>query len=605
MVGTTSNGLLTYVNSETASVESSMTFDGSLFSIFGNQSLYGNLDVTGNPVFGSEDTRPAYYFGGSGLFQIKGQTGAWQSLYGFRGSLNTDLGGFGASGTTNTLSYYYIGDAYNDATMVIKPNAGNVGIGTYEPLHPLEIKGDSAIVSISSTTSNGTPMLFIGDQSDGGASSYGVGFKWDGTSTLDIMQFEDNDDNLSTGEKIGHFKTTSGVTGEFYWDGKVGIGTTSPDTILDIEDTEDETSIRVTNNNYNNYLIQKRRSDNSQILGIKEFGSNGGLSLVTAGTERLNINNLGNVGIGTTTPAGKLQVTDVNPDVYITSADTGQSDLYFGGATTPTKGNIRYSDNADAFIFNVNTSTEAMRIISSGNVGIGTTTPAGLLHVSAGTSGDAVLIIQADTDNNDENDVPQIWFKADGDITEGLIGLNDNFMDFVSNVSNSGFRFFSGVTSNTGTSDPYNGATEKMRITGPGKVGIGLTAPTFQLQLSTNSAAKPSSNVWTITSDSRVKENIRDYTTGLEAILEIEPKLYDYNGKAGFEKTKNNIGIIAQDIQEVMPETIISYNAKLNEDDTEDTELLSFDGHAVTFALINAVKELKAEIEQLKTQINN
>tara|TARA_B110000858_G_C17743917_1_gene446327 strand:- start:93 stop:1391 length:1299 start_codon:yes stop_codon:yes gene_type:complete len=432
-----------------------------------------------------------------------------------------------------------------------------------------------------------------------------VGFKWDGTSTLDIMQFEDNDDNLSTGEKIGHFKTTSGVTGEFYWDGKVGIGTTSPDTILDIEDTEDETSIRVTNNNYNNYLIQKRRSDNSQILGIKEFGSNGGLSLVTAGTERLNINNLGNVGIGTTTPAGKLQVTDVNPDVYITSADTGQSDLYFGGATTPTKGNIRYSDNADAFIFNVNTSTEAMRIISSGNVGIGTTTPAGLLHVSAGTSGDAVLIIQADTDNNDENDVPQIWFKADGDITEGLIGLNDNFMDFVSNVSNSGFRFFSGVTSNTGTSDPYNGATEKMRITGPGKVGIGLTAPTFQLQLSTNSAAKPSSNVWTITSDSRVKENIRDYTTGLEAILEIEPKLYDYNGKAGFEKTKNNIGIIAQDIQEVMPETIISYNAKLNEDDTEDTELLSFDGHAVTFALINAVKELKAEIEQLKTQINN
>ena len=54
-----------------------------------------------------------------------------------------------------------------------------------------------------------------------------------------------------------------------------------------------------------------------------------------------------------------------------------------------------------------------------------------------------------------------------------------------------------------------------------------------------------------------------------------------------------------------MPETIISYNAKLNEDDTEDTELLSFDGHAVTFALINAVKELKAEIEQLKTQINN
>jgi len=143
-----------------------------------------------------------------------------------------------------------------------------------------------------------------------------------------------------------------------------------------------------------------------------------------------------------------------------------------------------------------------------------------------------------------------------------------------------------------------------MKITTSGNVGIGTSAPAYQLQLSLNSAAKPSSSLWTVVSDSRVKENIRDYTTGLEAILKIEPKLYDYNGKAGFEKTKDNIGIIAQDMQNVMPETIKTYNTKLNEDDTEDTELLNFDGHAVTFALINAVKDLKAEIEELKKQIN-
>ena len=144
-----------------------------------------------------------------------------------------------------------------------------------------------------------------------------------------------------------------------------------------------------------------------------------------------------------------------------------------------------------------------------------------------------------------------------------------------------------------------------MRITPGGFVGIGVSSPSFQLQLSLNSAAKPGSNTWSVLSDRRVKTNIKDYKTGLEAILKIEPKLYDYNGKAGFEKLKNNVGVIAQDVQKIMPETITIYKAKLNKDDKEDTELLNFDSHAVTFALINSIKELKAEIEQLKKQINN
>jgi len=75
--------------------------------------------------------------------------------------------------------------------------------------------------------------------------------------------------------------------------------------------------------------------------------------------------------------------------------------------------------------------------------------------------------------------------------------------------------------------------------------------------------------------------------------------------KQVLKKTKDNIGVIAQEIQEVMPETINTYKAKLNEGDEEETELLNFDSHAVTFALINAVKDLKAEIDELKKQINN
>ena len=130
---------------------------------------------------------------------------------------------------------------------------------------------------------------------------------------------------------------------------------------------------------------------------------------------------------------------------------------------------------------------------------------------------------------------------------------------------------------------------------GTGSVG-------YQLKLSSDSAAKPSTNTWTIASDSRIKENVNPYTKGLETIMAIDPITYDYNGLAGFEPTKGNIGIIAQDLLEVLPESIKTYHTLLNENDEEQTELYTFDSHALTFVLINAIKELKAEIETLKAK---
>lgn len=93
----------------------------------------------------------------------------------------------------------------------------------------------------------------------------------------------------------------------------------------------------------------------------------------------------------------------------------------------------------------------------------------GNLTVTSGTSGDATLIISADTDNSEEADSPRLWFKADGDITQGAIQHNDNTFDFISNVSaNGGFRFLTGTTNNTGTTDPSNGATERVSIDSAG-----------------------------------------------------------------------------------------------------------------------------------------
>ena len=88
--------------------------------------------------------------------------------------------------------------------------------------------------------------------------------------------------------------------------GNVGIGTTAPSVMLDIGASGKPGEIRVTNNVYDSWILQKRRSDNTQICGIKESGS-GGLSFLANG-ERVRITSAGNVGIGTTSPEEKLHV---------------------------------------------------------------------------------------------------------------------------------------------------------------------------------------------------------------------------------------------------------------------------------------------------------
>jgi hypothetical protein len=103
----------------------------------------------------------------------------------------------------------------------------------------------------------------------------------------------------------------------------------------------------------------------------------------------------------------------------------------------------------------------------------------GSLTVTSGTSGDATLIISADTDNSEEADSPRLWFKADGDITEGAIQHNDNTFDFISNVSSSGgFRFLTGTTNNTGTTDPSTGATQMMSLDANGLLTLGSASYT-------------------------------------------------------------------------------------------------------------------------------
>ncbi|MDD2566233.1 MAG: tail fiber domain-containing protein [Candidatus Gracilibacteria bacterium] len=147
-----------------------------------------------------------------------------------------------------------------------------------------------------------------------------------------------------------------------------------------------------------------------------------------------------------------------------------------------------------------------------------------------------------------------------------------------------------------------NAGIERMTITSAGKVGIGTTLPSYQLQLSTDSAAKPGTSTWTIASDRRLKTNISDFNDGLNVINDINPVWFNYNGKAGLPTDKKYVGIIAQDIQKIAPYTVSTYKAKLNPEDKTDTELLNFNESALNFVIINAIKEQQKELEEMKKE---
>ena len=111
---------------------------------------------------------------------------------------------------------------------------------------------------------------------------------------------------------------------------------------------------------------------------------------------------------------------------------------------------------------------------------------------------------------------------------------------------------------------------------------------------------------WGVSSDIRLKKNIKPFKDGLEKIIQIEPKSFEYNGLCGTKEGVQRIGIIAQEIETVLPYTIARRSQKISPKNTESSEELedvrTFNSSSLTFVMINAIKELNEKIEN-KEQI--
>lgn len=109
-------------------------------------------------------------------------------------------------------------------------------------------------------------------------------------------------------------------------------------------------------------------------------------------------------------------------------------------------------------------------------------------------------------------------------------------------------------------------------------------------------AAKPGGGSWSATSDARLKQDIRPYTDGLQALLGINPVYFHYNKQSGYNTQKEYIGVIAQELQKTAPYMVDTFKK-------DNNEYLSVDNSPMIYMLINAVKEQQKQIEELKKRI--
>jgi hypothetical protein len=123
------------------------------------------------------------------------------------------------------------------------------------------------------------------------------------------------------------------------------------------------------------------------------------------------------------------------------------------------------------------------------------------------------------------------------------------------------------------------------------------------LNITGSNATKASGTTWINPSDRRLKTNVVNYTKGLAELAQIVPKTFEFNGKAGSTAGLKAVGIIADEIEQVLPTTVNKRMAKLNPTDTVDTEIKYFDASELTWVMVNAIKELKAEVDSLKAQL--
>ena len=338
---------------------------------------------------------------------------------------------------------------------------GNVGIGTTIPQSTLDVIG-----SLKATESILSDTQFLGQAND--------------TASAPSFSFVANPDTGIFQPAVSNIALSTGGTERLRVssNGNVGIGTTTPQTALDVIGSTSISSNLVVSGNITasnirvlgDYVILDTITSNTEQMVITNDGTGPALKVTQTGMNSiaefydddnalaLKVANNGLVGIGTSDPLEKLHVVG-----SIKATTSIMSDTQFLGQSydTASAPSFSFIANPDTGIFQPATSnlavstggTERLRVSSNGNVGIGTVAPQNKLDVigsikaTANISSDTQFLGQA----SDTAGTPSFSFAANPNT-----GI---FQPLASNIALS------------------TGGTERLRVSSNGFVGVGTTNP--------------------------------------------------------------------------------------------------------------------------------
>lgn len=297
----------------------------------------------------------------------------------------------------------------------------------------------------------------------------------------------------------------------------------------------------------------------------------------------------GNVGIDKVDPSYKL---DVNGSIRSSSLTVSSGGSYTSGSIYndenwgmlfrsatefPNYGHFSFA-NYDDF--------KLLTIISNGNIGINTSNPTTRLDVS----GSARITTSLTTGS---------LFSANITSNNGVFTNLTSSSFQVINILNSNQTLSNLLVRNGGLSAIFNSNTLGSIFTTSGNVGIGKVDPGYQLELSSDSAAKPSTNTWTVSSDERLKTNIElaDLDRCYNTIKSIPLKRYTWRDDVYTVEQvadRSKLGWIAQDVEQFIPKAVQQKNML----GYEDCRTLNSD--QIIANLYGCVQKLILEVERLK-----